>query len=67
MAEQRSKISRRTFLAAVGAGGAAAAAAVAYKASTPVANPAQKASNKRRGKGYHVTEHIQSYYRTTQV
>lgn len=65
MNDNRSKISRRTFLAAVGAGGVATAAAVAYKA-VPEQAPQQDLTNKRRAR-YEVTAHIQNYYRTTQV
>lgn len=66
MNDNRSKISRRTFLAAVGAGGVATAAAVAYKAA-PDQSPQQELSNNKRRKRYQVTAHIQNYYRTTQV
>jgi hypothetical protein len=61
-------LSRRNFLLAVGAGGAATAAAVVAgksgKAVTP--SPAQ-GSDKRRGKGYEETAHVRSYYSTTKV
>lgn len=65
MNDDRSKMSRRAFLAAAGAGGVATAAAIAYKAA-PDATPQQDTSDKRR-KRYQVTAHIQNYYRTTQV
>jgi hypothetical protein len=61
------KLSRRNFLLAVGAGGAATAAAVASKA-VPQAQPAVPAGNdKRRGRGYQETAHVRSYYSTTKI
>jgi shikimate 5-dehydrogenase len=62
------KLSRRNFLLAVGAGGAATAAAVvaARSGKTVSATPAQS-SDKRRGKGYEETAHVRSYYSTTKV
>ncbi len=65
MIDNRSKMSRRMFLVAAGAGGVASAAAIAYKAA-PGEAPQQDSTNKRR-KRYQVTAHIQNYYRTTQV
>ena len=65
--ETKSKLTRRNFLLAVGAGGAATAAAIA----TQVVNPAtaQPATNndKRRGRGYQETAHVRSYYNTAKV
>ena len=63
------KTSRRTFLLAVGAGGAATAAAIAIAAKVAPqqrvsADPAQ---DKKSGKGYQETAHIRNYYRTTEV
>ena len=66
MKPTQAKLSRRNFLIAVGAGGAATAAAVAGKlVSSP--QPAAKDTDKRRGKGYEETAHVRNYYRTTQV
>ena len=62
----QAKLSRRNFLIAVSAGGAATAAAVAIKV-VPAPQPAAKGADKRRGKGYEETAHVRSYYRTTQV
>jgi hypothetical protein len=58
-----SKLSRRHFLLAVSAGGAATAAAVAIK--TP--RQPKKAAAVTGSKGYHVTEHVRKYYSTTKV
>lgn len=64
MKSTTSRLSRRNFLLAVGAGGVATAAAVAQK--SPPAQP-KKAGAVAGSKGYHVTEHISKYYRTTKV
>jgi shikimate 5-dehydrogenase len=63
MKSTASKLSRRNFLLAVGAGGAATAVAVAMK------NPQapKKAAAKPGSKGYQVTEHVRKYYSTTKV
>ena len=64
MTEKKAKLSRRNFLLAVGAGGAATAAAiVATKGSTPT----QSGKGKRATRGYHATEHVNNYYRTAKV
>jgi len=65
--ETRTRLSRRNFLIAVGAGGAATAAAIASKVVTsPAASPAT-GNEKRRGKGYQETAHVRSYYNTAKV
>ncbi|MFM9884932.1 MAG: formate dehydrogenase [Burkholderiales bacterium] len=70
MSDKNSKLSRRQFLTVVGIGSAASAAAVAVAVTAKIA-PSSKSpatsTDKRRGKGYQVTEHVQSYYRTTRV
>jgi hypothetical protein len=66
MAEPAKRLSRRSFLLAVGAGGVAtAAASAATKMAQGQAQPAAK--GKRATRGYHPSEHIDSYYRTTKV
>jgi hypothetical protein len=65
MSQKKSVLSRRNFLLTVGAGGAATAAAVVgHKASTPAATDPK---DKRATRGYHASEHITNYYRTTKV
>ena len=60
------KTSRRNFLLAVGAGGAATAVAIA--ARNPVtAKPAARTESARQDKGYEETAHVRNYYRTTRV
>jgi len=63
MTEKKAKLSRRNFLLTMGAGGAAGAAAIVAKNSTP----AQPSKDKRATRGYHTTEHVNNYYRTTKV
>jgi shikimate 5-dehydrogenase len=66
--ENKSKLSRRNFLLAVGAGGAATAAAIATQAVGPAsAQPATSNNDKRRGRGYQETDHVRSYYNTAKV
>lgn len=59
------KLSRRSFLAAVGAGGASAAVAMVAKDKPDEA--ARSGDAEKAHKGYRLTEHIKKYYRTTQV
>ena len=64
MTEKKAKLSRRNFLLTVGAGGAATAAAIVTSKSTPTAT---SGTGKRATRGYHATEHVNNYYRTTKV
>ena len=64
MTEKKAKLSRRNFLLAVSAGGAATAAAIVATKDSP---SAQSGKGKRATRGYHATEHINNYYRTTKV
>jgi hypothetical protein len=64
MTEKKAKLSRRNFLLTVGAGGAATAAAVVTSKKNA---PAQSGEGKRATRGYHATEHVNNYYRTTKV
>jgi nitrous oxide reductase len=65
--ETKSRLGRRNFLLAVGAGGAATAAAIATRVM-PTDEPRAVASgDKRRGKGYQETAHVRNYYNTTKV
>ena len=61
-----SSISRRKFLLAATAGTAATAAAIVGR-KTDDANTDAKDGAAPGGKGYHVTEHIQNYYRTARI
>lgn len=57
--------SRRKFLLTAGLGGAGAAAAVVT--GRKIASGGEAASAVDRPRGYHVSEHILKYYKTTQV
>ena len=64
MIQKKAVLSRRNFLLTMGAGGAATAAAIATRnASTPAVD----SKDKRATRGYHASEHISNYYRTTKV
>lgn len=64
MSERSPRLSRRKFLFTVGAGSAATAAAVVATKQTA---PATTGTGKRATRGYHATEHVNNYYRTTKV
>ena len=65
MTEKKARLSRRSFLLTMGAGGAATAAAIVAKnAATPQPDTSK---DKRATRGYHASEHINNYYRTTKV
>ena len=65
MTERTQRLSRRDFLLAVGAGGAATAAAIVAK-NVPQAQPFS-GKGKRATRGYQATEHVNNYYRTTKL
>ena len=62
----KSRLGRRNFLLAVGAGGAATAAAVASRL-VQTEDPRTASNDKRRGKGYQETAHVRTYYNTAKV
>lgn len=62
------KASRRGFMIGAAVAGAATATVVGTQLATPdEAASADKPPPPERGGGYHVTEHIKRYYRTTLV
>ncbi|HWA38718.1 MAG TPA: twin-arginine translocation signal domain-containing protein [Burkholderiales bacterium] len=65
MNERAKRLSRRNFLITVGAGGAATAAAIVAK--SPTSGKPAADGGKRATRGYHASEHINNYYRTTKV
>ena len=67
MSQGRTKLSRRNFLFAVGASGAASAAAIVATAVPQAAPVVANAIDKRKTTGYHATAHIRNYYNTTKV
>ena len=66
MTERTQRRSRRNFLLAVGAGGAATAAAIVAK-NVPQPKPASSGQGRRATRGYQVSEHVNNYYRTTKI
>lgn len=64
MSERTTRLSRRNFLLTLGAGGAAAAAAIANRNALQTGTP-DKA--KRTSGGYQESAHIRNYYRTAKV
>jgi len=66
MSENKAKLSRRNFLLAVGAGGAASAAVMVAK-TVQQAQPVATGGDKKKTKGYHASAHIRNYYRTAKV
>lgn len=68
MSEPKSKISRRTVLAAGSTIGAIAAAVTLLPETIPeTAIPAQATEPLAKGGGYQLTEHVKRYYRTALV
>ena len=61
----KTRHSRRNFLIAAGATGAAAVAAIGAKTAPQPAATSKKEGGKR--SGYELTEHVRNYYRTTRV
>ena len=68
MSQGQTKLSRRNFLFAVGAGGAAGAAAIVAK-TVPQAQPQPVLTGEgtKKTRGYHASEHVRNYYRTAKV
>ncbi len=66
MSNDETRLSRRTFLLTLGASGAAGAAAM-IATTAPQKPAAASANGKRKGRGYHASEHIRNYYRTAKV
>jgi hypothetical protein len=64
MSERAKRLSRRNFLVAASAGGVLTAAAIVAKNSS---SPQPTDKSKRATRGYHASEHINNYYRTTKV
>ncbi|MCM5568991.1 formate dehydrogenase [Burkholderiaceae bacterium FT117] len=68
MKATKSVSGRRGFLLGAGAAGAAGAAVIATKGSLPAGGEAPKPEKHAKGGGgYHVTDHVRHYYRTTTV
>jgi hypothetical protein len=63
MKSTATKLSRRTFLLAAGAGTAATGLALVAKNTAP----AKTSDADKAGQGYQLTEHVRKYYRSTKV
>lgn len=66
---KQSKVNRRQFLLAAGAGGAVTASVLIAAKDAPEAAAASPAAAdpKPAVKGYHTSEHIEKYYQTTTI
>lgn len=64
MKSPQRKLSRRSFLLAVGAGGTAATAALVAKDGDQSSRSAEAVGE---SKGYRLTEHVRKYYSTAKV
>ncbi len=68
MKDETTKLSRRNFLAAIGAGSAASAAALAATAAQAAPVTAQVVEDARREVAEQgVSAHMRNYYRTTRI
>lgn len=66
MSESKVKLNRRNFLLALGASGAAGAAALLGNNAASTRFEA-KGDDGRRSAGYRASEHVRNYYRTAKV
>ena len=66
MIERTRQPSRRSFLFAVGAGGAVVAAAT-VASNVPQVQSAPAKDDKRATRGYRASQHVNDYYRTAKV
>jgi hypothetical protein len=66
MSENKAKLSRRNFLLAVGAGGAAGAAAIVAN-TMPQAPSVAAGADRKLTRGYQTSAHVRNYYRTAKV
>ena len=66
MTEGTERVSRRSFLFAVGAGGAVTATAAIAK-SVPEVAPVRLDDNGYATRGYHTSPHVNAYYRTARM
>ncbi len=68
MSQPKRQLSRRTLFAGAGTLGAAAAAVSLLPAvRTADPSPADKPQPPTRGGGYHMSEHIRKYFKTTLI
>ena len=63
MTERTTRLSRRSFLLTLGAGGVATAAVIAAKGPAAIS----ESKGKRTSRGYHATAHVDNYYRSAKL
>ena len=66
MSTQKANKGRRNFLFALGATGVGAAAVAVTRQAADVLQPAASAEPQQ-GRGYQVTDHVRTYYKTARV
>ena len=64
---KQSKLNRRQFLLAAGAGGAVTASVLIAGKDAPEAPAVVAEAPKPETKGYHTSDHIEKYYKTTMI
>lgn len=67
ISQDKPKLARRQFLVGAGAGVAAAGAALIVSTQPEVAQHAATEGNEQQSKGYQLSEHVKTYYRTLLV
>ncbi|HEX4856106.1 MAG TPA: twin-arginine translocation signal domain-containing protein [Limnobacter sp.] len=65
--QDQPKLARRQFLVGAGAGVAAAGAALVISKQPEVAEQASQTGTEQKSKGYQLSEHVKTYYRTLLV
>ena len=66
MTDSTARFSRRSFLFAVGAGGAVTAGAAVAK-KLPEVECSDTSDDKHATRGYHASRHVDAYYRTVKL
>ncbi len=68
MSQPQGKLSRRTLFAGAGTAGAVAAVASMLPATQPAETTVQQPKvAPAKGGGYHLSEHVKRYFKTTQI
>jgi nitrous oxide reductase len=65
--QDKPKLARRQFLVGAGVGVAAAGAALVVSKQPEMAEQAAAAGTEKKSKGYQLSEHVKTYYRTLLV
>lgn len=67
IAKQEPKMARRRFMTSAGAGVVAAGAAIVVANNPQAAKAAEEVATENSQKGYQLSEHVKTYYRTLLV